>query len=94
MADFPTKYMNKVSADLKDSAQSMSDDELKKKIITFEHGISGVELAMANDTELVALQEELKDKKAPYQEDLTMYKSNIRYLIYIIESRGQAPVTP
>ena len=91
MSDFPKKFMTKLPADFKDAAESMTETELKAKMVEFEMGVSFTQKTLEEDPEVCQLKEQLKTASEGYKEDLGRLNAQIRYCCWILEQRGQAP---
>lgn len=96
---FPKKWAKKLSPDWMDTAQSYSTDELKKKIVQWEQAISSTEkdeeadpLLHGMKEKMADLKEEIKEKSKPYRESVDQCQAQIKFAVFILESRG-VPVT-
>ena len=86
---FPKKYLKKLPAGFEEAAQSMSDDELKKKIVEYERAIGELESDMEADDKLAGLKEKIKEISEIYSIPSQESKAAIRYCIYVLKSRGK-----
>lgn len=76
-------------ANFMDDAAAWSEDEIKRKLMEYEKAISFTEQEIENDMELQSLKEKLKETMAPYKETIKLNQAMIRYLVYVLENRGQ-----
>lgn len=85
---FPQKWASKLPGDFAEKAESMSLDDLKKKLVECERTISSTEKDMESDTKLNSAKEEVKELAATYKEILNAHKAMVKYLVYVIDGRG------
>lgn len=93
---FSKKWEKKLPQGFKDVADSYDTDTIKKKIVEYEKAISATEKDMDADPKLSGLKDRMKDLKDEIKEasevyTLTISESNasIRYLVYVLEGRGE-----
>lgn len=86
--EFPQKYLNKLPISFKDAADSMSEDEIKKRIVEISKAISSFEKDMDNDTKLIELKEQVKELSDTYKVPIREHHIMIKYLVYMLEQRG------
>jgi hypothetical protein len=89
-AIFPKKWDKRLPESFKNTAESMGDEELKRKIVEFEQAIDEHEQDMENDTKLNALKEEMKTTAGTYKEPIVECQAQIRYACWILRNRGKA----
>ena len=87
--DFPTKWLNKLPEAIKDSVGSMSDDEIKERIIDVEKGISQFEQDMEKDEKLAAAKQLVKELKETYTIPIKEHQIMIKFLVWNLEQRGK-----
>jgi hypothetical protein len=87
--DFPTKWLNKLPESIKDSVGSMSDDEVKERIIEVEKGISQFEQDMDKDEKLAAAKQLVKELKETYTIPIKEHQIMIKFLVWNLEQRGK-----
>lgn len=88
---FPMKLMqklNKIQPNFADGAEQLTDDELKSRLIEYQKAIGQHEKDMENDTKLLGYKEQVKELSAIYREPIAEFKLMIKYLLYVMESRG------
>jgi DNA-binding transcriptional regulator GbsR (MarR family) len=97
---FSKKWEKHLQSGFKEIADSLSTEDLKKKIVEYEQAISSVEKDMDADPKLSALKEKAKELKEDIKEVSEVYtvsinesQASIKYMVYALESRG-GPVTP
>jgi len=87
---FPEKYNKHLKASsFKEDANTMSEEELNKAIITCENGISQIEKAKEEDEQLTAAKEIVKDLNGGYRDAIMFETAKIKYSLYMLESRGK-----
>jgi len=84
------KKIEKNNPEFVESADSMTTDELKKQVMICEKHIYDTELAMENDEKLNAAREIIKEYSAPYRETKMAQTSKIKYMMYLLQERGEA----
>lgn len=85
---FPQKYLNKLPVSFKDAVDSMSEDEIKKRIVEISKAISSFEKDMDNDSKLLELKEQVKELADTYKVPIKEHHIMIKYLVYMLEQRG------
>lgn len=85
---FPAKWARKLPEGWAEIAESMSLDDLKKKLVECERTISSTEKDMENDPKLIEAKEEAKSISGSYKEITNAHKAMVKYLVYVIDSRG------
>jgi hypothetical protein len=88
MTSFPKKLLDCLSDEFKDGAPGMSTEDLRKKLVEFERGVSETEKDMKNDPKLLQLKEDLKAYSEGYKDLIKENKASIQYVLYILEMRG------
>jgi glutamine synthetase len=87
--EFPTKWLNKLPEVIKDSVGSMSEDEIKDRIIEVEKGISQFEQDMEKDEKLAAAKQLVKELKETYTIPIKEHQIMIKFLVWNLEQRGK-----
>lgn len=87
---FPKKYLSKLPSGFAEEIQSMSKEEIDKKILLCENHIYEVESAKDLDENLKAAKEHVKDLSSSYSETKSNETAKIKYCIYVLTERGQA----
>lgn len=82
------KILTKMDPDFKGKAESMSTDELKKKIIQCQHSIGAAEKDLENDQVILGIKEDLKQKTSVYKDDIARESAISKYAVFLLESRG------
>lgn len=88
-SDFPTKWLNKLPESVKDNVGSMTEDEIKNRIIDVEKAISQFEQDMEKDEKLAAAKQVVKDLKEAYTIPIKEHQIMIKFLVWNLEQRGQ-----
>jgi len=88
-SEFPTKWMNKLSESIKDNVGSMSEDEIKNRIIEVEKAISQFEQDMEKDEKLAAAKQIVKELKEAYTIPIKEHQIMIKFLVWNLEQRGK-----
>lgn len=89
--NFPKKWLKKLekfAPGFVEEGESMSTEELKKKVLEWEQLISTTEKDMDHDEALTALKEEAKQHAQVYKDTVSAQQAKIRYAVYLLESRG------
>ncbi len=87
--EFPKKFANKLPPGFEDAANSMSNEDLKKKIVECEGHIYKLERAKSEDAALSKAKEEVKEISLPYSEGRASENAKIKFCMYLLEGRGQ-----
>ena len=87
---FPKKWATKLPEGHAEKAESLSNEDLKKKIVEWEQTISGAEKDMEADDHLASLKEEVKEVAGTYKTTMVTYRAMIRHAVFLLETRGQA----
>ena len=92
---FSKKWDKLLSSEWKDTAQSYSTEEIKKKIVSWEQAISTTEKDMDNDPKLKGLKDRMADLKEEIKEVSEVYTqtcqetmAQIKYVIWVSNQRG------
>lgn len=83
------KKIDKLPQGFVDSVGSMSEDEIKNRMVELECGISELEKKMEEDADLESLKLALKEAKETYTVPKKELSLQIRYLVYELETRGK-----
>lgn len=87
--EFPTKWLNKLPESIKDLVGSMSEDEIKDRIIEVEKAISQFEQDMEKDEKLAGAKQVVKELKETYTIPIKEHQIMIKFLVWNLEQRGQ-----
>lgn len=89
MKQFPKKYYKKLSPEFTDAAESLSKEEIERKILEAEENIYQIDDAVDADEELNKAKEALKEMTSSYRESKAGETAKIKFLLFVIENRGQ-----
>lgn len=84
--------MEKVQKELPEfasNADSMTAEQINAKLADLAKGVEDVEIAKESDMDLEKAREHASQLAAPYRESLKVIKLKSRYLIKVLQSRGQ-----
>lgn len=84
---FPDKWLKKIP-DWKETADSMTEEQLKNSIFDCEGNIYIIEKEKSADVKLRAAKEIVKEHTAPYNEAKSVQTAKIKYALYLLENRG------
>ena len=87
--EFPTKWLNKLPESIKDSVGSMSEDEIKERIIDVEKAVAQFEQDMEKDEKLAAAKQLVKELKETYTIPIKEHQIMIKFLVWNLEQRGK-----
>ncbi len=90
-SNFPEKW-NKIIKDLpefKEIADSASQEDLKKIIVSCEGNIYTIDREKSNDSKLNSAKELAKEYAAPYRDAVKVQTAKIKYALYLLENRGE-----
>jgi hypothetical protein len=87
---FPKKYLKHLPEGKMEELESMSADELKKKLVEYEQTISSTEKDMENDPKLESAKTEVTELSGAYKEILNAHKALVKCVIFVLEGRGTA----
>jgi len=85
---FPEKLLKKLPTGFTDDMESLSVDEVKKKIFEYEGNIYTIEKAKDADRKLNGAKDLVKELSAPYTEGKNTQAAQIKYCLFLLESRG------
>lgn len=85
---FPKKWRVKLPEGFEKTAESLSTEEAKARLIEYEREISSTEKDMESDEKLKDLKEMVKELNGGYRDVINTHKAMIKYLIYVMEGRG------
>ena len=85
---FPTKWSKQLPTGWQESADSMSNDELKNTIYDSEANVYVIEKSKEEDIKLQQAKEEIKEMQAPYSEAKKAQQAKIKYALFLLEGRG------
>lgn len=88
MKIFPDKLAKKIPSDFKDNINSMSTEEIHKKIIECEGNVYNIEDELDSNEEILKLKEELKISTSPFRERKREEMAKIKYALWVLEERG------
>lgn len=86
--NFPSKFAKKLPPGFNETAQSMSIDDLKKKLVECERTISSTEKDQENDPKLIEAKENVDALSVGYKEILSAHKAMVKFIVYVIDERG------
>lgn len=88
--EFPKKYLNKLKNldGFEESTQSLSNEDLKKLVMTSAKQMFEIEQAMDVDEGLLKAKEHVKELAAPYKESMGLEEAKMKYACFVLESRG------
>jgi hypothetical protein len=86
--DFPDKWASKVPEPWSHTAEGMTREEMEKEVVSCEMSIEATEKDVADDTKIQELKENLKYLQEGYKEVLGTQKAKIKFLLYLMNSRG------
>jgi hypothetical protein len=87
---FPEKWMKVIEKlpEFKDTADSSSEEDLKKIIITCEGNIYTVDQDKAADVKLTGAKEFVKEYSEPYRDAIKAQTAKIKYALFLLEGKG------
>lgn len=87
---FPEKWYKVISKlpEFKDTADSASEEDLKKIIVTCEGNIYTIDQEKADDVKLNGAKELVKDYSEPYKDALKVQTAKIKYALFLLEGKG------
>jgi hypothetical protein len=85
---FPKKYKKLLNPEFTDNADGLSEEDLKKTILTCEGNLYTIEKEKENDAKLNAALSLAKDYKMPYVEAEKYQKAKIQYCLFLLENKG------
>ncbi len=86
-AGFPEKWLKKIKHWV-DTANSMTDEELKKAIVDCEGNIYTIEKEKEANIPLKAAKEVLKDLGSSFRDANATQMAKIKYSLFLLENRG------
>lgn len=86
----PKKVLAKLPEGFFESSQSMSAEELKKRLVDCETTISSVEKDMENDQKLNELKEDMKALNGGYKDLISPQRAMIKCIVFVLNSRGNS----
>jgi hypothetical protein len=86
---FPKKWATKLPPGFRDTAESLETDEIKERLIEYQKLIAQNEKDMEDDHKLEDAKQQVKDLSAVYKESIVINKQQIKYLIFLLQCRGQ-----
>jgi hypothetical protein len=87
---FAPKWKKHLPTGWTDTADSYSEEDLKKAIVDCQTTISNVEKDMDKDEKLKVLKEELRDISGGFKDLIKANEAKMRYCVHVLRSRGQA----
>lgn len=87
---FPAKWA-KILKDLpefKETAESSSEEDLKKIILTCEGNIYTIEKEKSQDAKLNGAKELVKEYTAPYRDAMKVQTAKVKYALFLLENKG------
>lgn len=86
--EFPNKWAKKLPEGFMESAENMSNDELKQALLKAEGIVSDTEKDMENDSKLNTLKEDVKMLAGAYKDTISSEKAKSKFCLYVLRSRG------
>ena len=83
------KKLEKTVPEFLDSVEGMGVEELKKQVMTCEKHIYEVDVGMENEEKLDAAKDIVKEFSAPYRETKTLQQNKIKYIMHLLQEKGQ-----
>lgn len=78
-----------IDPELKETLESMSDEEVRKKVSEFALLRQAQKEMMKEDPDVQEASDNLKVVKAPYNEAIKGAELNIKYVKFLLEARGR-----
>jgi len=85
---FPEKWLKKLPTGFTDTAESMSEDELKKVVFEAEGNLVIIDREKEAHADLQAAKAVAKDIGGAFREAATAQQAKIKYVLFLLESRG------
>jgi adenylate kinase len=85
---FPEKWLKKLPTGFSEDADSMSEADLKKTIVSCENNIFTIEKEKTNDVKLNAAKEISKELSGPYRDAKSCQDAKIRYCLFLLHGKG------
>ena len=86
---FSTKHAKNLPTGFKDEADAMQEEELRAVIVDSSNNLSIVEKEMAENPDLKALKEKVKDASAGYNDAKKAQRAKIAYSLHRLEETGK-----
>lgn len=86
--NFPDKWLKKLPTGWVDTAESMSEEELKRAIIEAEGNLITIEREKEANVDLQAAKAVAKDLGGGFREASAAQNAKIKYALFLLESRG------
>lgn len=83
------KFLKHIPDGFPEKCSAADDNELKKMLVEAEQIISQYEKDLSNDDEINGLKQLLKDKTMDYKEVIIEKNSCVKFIIWVLESRGK-----
>lgn len=82
------KLKKHLPPDFYDNHASLSEEELKNKLASYEQGLIEYEKALAEDPQITTLKEQLKEEQEDYKNYIKEFTAKVHGVIKILEDRG------
>lgn len=88
--NFPNKWWKIIQTlpEFKESADSSSEQDLKKVIVTCEGNLYTVNQEEAADSKLSGVKELIKEYSGPYKDAKKVQQAKIQYALFLLEGKG------
>jgi plasmid replication initiation protein len=87
--EFPKKYAKHLPPDFKETADSMTDEELNKVILECQEQLYNLNKEKENDPKLNAAKELVKDLSGAYKDTASPYVAKLQYSLFTLDGRGK-----
>lgn len=88
MKVFPEKLAKKLPDGFAENISSMSEEEIRKKIVEFEGNVYNVQNELEGNEEIARMKAELKEATAPFRERKKEEAAKITYALFVLDERG------
>lgn len=85
---FPKKWSKYLPEGFVEKAEGMTVEDLKKKLVECERAINNTEKDLDNDGKLNDAKQEVSNISGAYKEILNAHKAMVKYMVYVLDSRG------
>jgi uncharacterized coiled-coil DUF342 family protein len=83
------KLEKKLEETFVDSVRSLSEGEMKDKVVSLSQELEKVSQMQKEDVKLNELKDQLKDFNGGYNDSKKEFKKRIQYLLLLLESKGK-----
>ena len=85
---FPKKWKKNLPAGFEDTAEALTTDELKAKVVEYQKEIGQTEKDMDGDLKLSDAKDLVKELVEPYKSTMAAFTAMSKYALYVMASRG------